>query len=62
MNASQLESLTSRCDRYDRILKALRAFEHVQYEPELANAEKDLRSALDSEPKEFPLTAPPKNT
>lgn len=55
MTHSDLASLAARCDRYERILKALRAFEHVLYEPELVNAERDLRAALDSEPKEFQL-------
>src|ERR1017187_7078359 len=51
MTRAELDALTARAERLDRILRALRAFKDCRYELDVAAAERDLQAALDSAPK-----------
>jgi phosphopantetheine adenylyltransferase len=51
MTRAELAALTARAERIERIIRALQAFEDCEHDHEHAAAERELKAALESEPK-----------
>lgn len=51
MTPADLADLTARADRIEKIIRAIQAFDNCEHDHEHAAAERELKAALESEPK-----------